>query len=98
MEHADRAVAEEEGHPEHRLDVFLAENRVDDVGPVEVVEDDRSALSGDAAGEAPAHWDADALRDLLLDADRGARRELVGLLVEQQHGARIGPEDVADAR
>jgi hypothetical protein len=49
---------------------------------VDVVEDDRPALGGDAAGEALADRDPDSVLDLLLDSPRCARDELVPLLVE----------------
>ena len=64
---------------------------------VDVVEDHRPLLGGDPAGEAPADRDADALLDLLLDAERRARDELVRLLVEQEDRARVYLEDLAGA-
>ena len=65
---------------------------------VDVVEDDRPLAGGDAAGEAAADRDPHAGLDLFLDPDRRASDELVGLLVEQQDGAGVGAEDVADPR
>src|SRR5437764_561998 len=64
-----------------------------------------SCVSGDhgavprrgPAREAAAGRHADALLDLLLDAERGARHELVRGLVEQENRARVDVEDVAGA-
>jgi len=60
---------------------------------VDIVEDDRPLLGGDAAGKAAADRDADTLLDFLLDAERCARHELVRLLVEQEDRARVDLED-----
>ena len=84
VEDADHLVADQQRHAEHRLDAFLAQDRVQDVGVVDVVEDHRAALAADAAREAAAHGDPHALLDLLLDPDRGARHQLVRLLVQQE--------------
>ena len=62
---------------------------------VDVVEDHRPLLGGDPPGEARADRDADALLDLLLDAERGAGDELVRRLVEQEDRARVDLEDLA---
>ena len=56
---------------------------------IDVVEDQRPLLGRDAAGEASADRDADALLDLLLDPERRARDELVRLLVEEEDRARV---------
>ena len=64
---------------------------------VDVVEDHRALLGGDPAGEAPAHRDSDALLDLLLDAERRTRDELVSALVEQQDRAGVDLEDLTSA-
>ena len=60
---------------------------------VDVGKHDRPLLGGDAAREAAADRDADALFDFFFDADRGACNELVGLGVQQQDRARVDLED-----
>ena len=64
---------------------------------VDVVEDDRSGVCRDTAGEAAAERDADALLDFLLDADGSASDELFPRLVEEQDRARVGVEHLARA-
>ena len=98
VEDADRLVPDEERDAAQRADALLAQDRVEDVGMGEVIEDDRPLQGGDAAGEAPAERDADAALDLLLDPDRRTRYKLVRLLVQQQDRARVSPQDRADAR
>ena len=83
---------DEQRHAEQRLDALLAQDRVEDVGVVDVGEDDRPALGRDPAGEAAAERDPDALLDLLLDPSRRAGDELVRRLVEQQERARVAVE------
>ncbi len=93
VEDAGHLSLHDQRHAEHRLDPLLAQDRVEDVCVVDVVEDDRPLLGGDAAGKAAADGDADTLLDLLLDAERGACDELVRLLVEQKDRARVDLED-----
>jgi hypothetical protein len=97
VEDADRLPADEQRHAQERLDPLLAQDRVEDVRVVDVAENDRALLGGHAAGEATPDGDADALLDLLLDADGRARDELVRLLVEQQHRAGVGVQQLAHA-
>ena len=86
---------DEQRDAEHRLDPLLAQDRVEHVRVIDVVEDHRPPFRGDAAGESAADRDADALLHLLLDPDRRPRDELVRLLVEQQDRARVDIEDLA---
>jgi hypothetical protein len=65
---------------------------------IDVVEDHRLHLRRDATGKAAADRDAHAPLDLFLDPDGSPCNELVGALVEKENRARVGPEDVADAR
>ena len=67
VQHADDAALDQQRDAEQRADALLAQDRVEDVGVVDVGDGDRAALGGDAAGEAAAERDADALLDLLLD-------------------------------
>ncbi len=89
VEHAAHLALDDERDAEHRLDPLLPQDRVEDVRVVDVVEDHRLLLGGDPAREAAADRDADALLDLLLDPERGARDELVRLLVEEEDRARV---------
>ena len=45
VQHADHVAANDQRHAEHRLDPLLAQDRVHDVGVVDVVEDHRAAPS-----------------------------------------------------
>ena len=85
------------GTPSIDLIPFCAEDRVPDRVVVDV-DRTRRPSGGDPPGETLAERDADALLDLLLDPERRARDELVRLLVEQEHRARVGAKDVADPR
>jgi hypothetical protein len=97
VDDAEHLVVRDQRHPGHRLDPLLAENRVQHVGVVDVVEDDGPSIGGDSPREALAERDADAALDLFLDPLRGARDELVGCLVEKQKRSGVGVECVADA-
>jgi hypothetical protein len=93
---ADHLVACDQRHAQHRDDLLLQQDRVPDaVGP-DVLDHDRLPRRGDAAREAGADRDVDA--DLLLDPERGPRDQVLALVVEQQHRARVGAEDGADPR
>ena len=92
VEDADDAAAHEQRHAEQRLDPFLPQDRVEHVRVVDVVEDHRPRVAGDASREAAPERDAHALLDLLLDPDRRARDELLRLLVEQQDRARVAAD------
>jgi hypothetical protein len=80
------------------LNASFAEDWIDDVGALEVVEDDGSALGGDTAGESATEGDADASFDLLLETDGRPGDQFTSLLVEQQHGACVRAEDGANSR
>ena len=96
MHDADDAAFDVDGHAQHRADALLPEDRVYDVGVVEV-DDDRSCLSGDAARETACERHLDALADLLLQPSRGTCDEDAAILVEQQHRRCVDLERVADA-
>jgi uncharacterized protein YndB with AHSA1/START domain len=96
VNYAQHATAYEERGAEKRLDSLLAENRVQDVRVIDVLDGERPPLGGDPAGEAAADRDPRAPLDLLLDSLRRARDELVRALVEQEDGARVGSEDLLD--
>ncbi len=83
---------------EQRPNVILAEDRVEHVGVVDVVEDDGPLLRGHPAREALADGDAGARVQAGLEPIRGARDELVPLVVEQKHRARVDLERFTSAR
>ena len=93
MHHTDRRALHDQRDAEQRADAALAENRVHHVGVVDVADHDRPHVGRDPAGEPAAERDAAALPDLLLEPARGARHDLTGVTVEQQHGDRVHLED-----
>ncbi len=72
VQDAEDAAFDQQRDAEQRADALLAQDRVEDVGVVDVVDRDRAALCGDAAGEALADGDHDAALDLFLDPLCGA--------------------------
>ena len=97
VHHADDAAFDVHGHAEHRADAPLPQDRVDDLGVIEVLDDDRARLGGDAAREAAGERHLDALAYLLLQSSCGAREEDAAILVEQQHRRGVDVEGAADA-
>ena len=90
VEHAERCAPDEQRDAEHRLDAFLAQDRVEDAGTSR-----RRGITGARpAATRPAkpraERDANTLLDLLLDPQCRARDELVCRLVEQQDRAGVG--------
>ena len=72
----------------------FARRIVEDLGVIDVGDEDRGAPGGDPAGEAAPERDPNPLLDLLLDPVRGPRHELVRALVEQQDRGGVDAEDV----
>jgi hypothetical protein len=97
VEHAEDVSVHEQRNAEERLDALLAQDRVEDVGMVDVVDDDGAPLRRDPACEALSHRDADALLDLLFDALGGPRDQLARAFVEEEERARIGLQGLRDA-
>ena len=95
VQDADDGAFDEQRDAEQGLDALLAQDRVEDVGVVDVGDGDRAALGGDAPGEAAADRDPYALFDLFLDALGGARVQRVALQHQDRH--RVGREDVRHA-
>ena len=85
MHHADDVALDVDRHAEHRTDAPLSEDRVYDVGVVEILDDDRTSLGGDAASETTGKRYLHALADLLLQSSCGACDEDPAILIEQQH-------------
>jgi hypothetical protein len=97
MDYAQGVAFCEQRHAEQRLDSLLPQDRVEHVRVIDVVEDHRLLLGGDATGEAPADRDADALLYLFLDPDGCTCDQLVRIAVEHEDRAGVGRECVADA-
>jgi hypothetical protein len=64
---------------------------------VDVLDDHRMPVGRDLARETLPDRDAHPLLDLFLDPLRGTGDELVGRLVEQEEGARVGLQSLGDA-
>ncbi len=97
VQHAERGALDEQRNAEQRADTLHAQDRVQDLGVVDVGDVDRPAARGDAAGEAPSDRDPHAALDLLLEALGGARDQLLGVVVEEQDGNRVDAQDVLGA-
>ena len=97
VQHADHVALGQQRHAQQRADAALAQDRVEDVGVVDVGDRDRAPLGRDAAGEALAERDPHARLDLLLDALRRRRHQLARALLEQQEGRRVRVQDRRDA-
>ena len=95
---ADHPALHQQRHPQQGAQALLAQDRVDDLGLVEVLDLNRLAGRRDAPGEAAADRDAHSPLDLLLEALGGPRHERVLVVVEQQDGRRIRVEDRDHAR
>ena len=61
---------------------------------IDVIQDDRPPLGGDAARETPADRDPDALADFLLQAAGRGGDQLTARVVQQQHRGGIGIQDL----
>jgi hypothetical protein len=68
VQYADDSAAVQKRDADQRSDALLHENRVQDVGVIDVAQDDRPLLGGDPSGEAAAQRDPHVLADLFLDA------------------------------
>ena len=97
VQDAEHAAGDEQGDAEQAADALLAQDRVEDVGVVDVLDRDRGPGGGDAAGEAAADRDAHALLDLLLDALGGACAEHLAARLEQEDRGRVDVQDLGDA-
>ena len=97
VDDADDAAADEQRRAQERLDPLLPQDRVEHVGVIDVLDDDRSPLGGDLPREAEPYGDARPALDGLLEPARSPRHELVRRLVEQEERCGVAPERVADA-
>jgi hypothetical protein len=89
VQYADHAALDQQRDAEQRLDALLAQDRVVDVGVVDVGDEDRPPVGRDAAGEAAPEGDRHALLDLLLDALGGARPQPLAVRLEQEDGGGV---------
>ena len=89
MQDADDAALDEQGDAEQGLDALLAQDRVEDVGVVDVGDGDGAALGGDAPGEAAPERDAHAALDLFLDALGGAGVQVFALEQQERDGVGV---------
>jgi hypothetical protein len=96
VQHTDHVALHEQRDAEQRADALLAQDRVQDVGVVDVLDRDRAPLGRDPAREPAADRDPHALLDLLLDALGGGGHERVAALVDQQEGGGVGVQDLGD--
>src|SRR5581483_6454212 len=95
---ADRPALDHERNAEQRLDPLLAQDRVEDVRMVDLVQDERLEARGYPLREATPDGDPHALFDLSLEADRGARDELLGLVVDEEDRCGVDAQLLARAR
>jgi hypothetical protein len=91
-----RPAVAHQGRAEQRPDALLAQDRVQDVGVVDLGQEERLTRRRDAAREPRAEGDAHPLGDLLLDPLRRGGDELAPRRVEQEDGGRVGVEQLAD--
>ena len=95
VEHTEDLPAAQQGHPQHGANALSPKDRVRDSGVVDAVQCDGPLLGGDASRKAPSQRHPDALADLFLDSAGCTCLQLVGPLIEQEDGRRVGHEDVA---
>jgi len=96
VQDAEDVAADEERHPQERLDSLLTQDRVEHVGVVDVLNDHRMSVRRDPAGETLPDRDANTLFHLLLDAPRRAGDELVARLVEKEERTGVRFQSLSD--
>src|SRR5207237_4194899 len=84
VQHAQELALEQEGHAQERTDSFLAQERVEHLAVVDVLEHDRPALGRDPSRESLSHRNAHPALDLLLEPSRPQRDQHVALLEEDR--------------
>ena len=95
VEDAEDPALDQERDAEQRPDALLAQDRVEDVGVVDVGDEDRAPLGGDPAGEAPA----DGMRTPCSTSSSipfAARACSSPPALEQQDRRRVGVQDLRD--
>jgi hypothetical protein len=96
VEHPDQVALDDQRHAEQRPDPLLAQDRIQNVGVIDIGDEDGDTLSGDPAGKPLPQRKLDALFDLLLDSFRGAGHQLVGLRVVEQDRNRVDAQRFTD--
>ncbi len=97
MKHAEQVALDDQRDAEQRRDSFFAQDGVQDIGVIDVGDEDRDAFGRDPTREALAQRESHALLDLLLDPSGGARDELIRLPVIEQNRDRVDVERLLDA-
>ena len=87
---------DEQRDARERPDALVQKDRVEHIAVIDVIQDDRLPLGGDAARETPADRDPDALADFLLQAAGRGGDQLATRAVQQQHRGGIGIQDLPD--
>ena len=77
VEHAEDAAFDEERHPQQRANPLLPQERVEGVGVIDVLDDDRPALGGDPPGKPAADGDADSPLDFLFETGGSPRDQFI---------------------
>jgi hypothetical protein len=98
VDHTDDPGTDLQRNAEQRFDPLLAQDRIEDVCVIDVVENHGATLCRYPACESAPERDAHATLDLLLEADCRSRHEFTGFLIEQQHSTGIGIEHLARAQ
>ena len=75
----------------------IIQDRVEQIGVVDVVDDDRTTLCRDPSGKPAADRDPHALLDFLFDPFRRPCDELVRRLVEQENRTGVGIQQIPNA-
>lgn len=96
VQHSEDPPLHDERDAHQGADPLLAEDRIEYVGVVDVVDPDRTPLRRDPPGEPRSQRNPYPALHLLLDAARGARHERGGLAVEEQDGGGVRREDRGD--
>src|SRR5947209_13008915 len=97
VQHPDEIALHDQWGPEQRADPLLPQDRVEDVGVIDVGDEDRGSLGGNAPGEPMPDRDADALLHLLLDPLRRPGDQLPGVRIEQEDRDGVHLEDLLDS-
>ncbi len=97
MEHAQQISFDDQRHPEQRVNPLLAQDRIHDVGVIDVGDEDRHSFLGDPSCEALADGDANALLHFLFDPLGRSGHQLPGLTVEQQDRRGVDGKQITDA-
>ena len=96
VQHPDEVTFDDQRDPEQGADPLFAQDRVHDVGVVDVGDVDRDPLPGDTTGESHAERDPHPAFDFLLDALGGPRNQFVGAVIEQQDRGRVDVKQLTD--